>query len=321
MAAKLSPERIEQRKRNLEAARMAFRKIDGQIINGFPLIDSEVYHTKNGTPYLKKPGVVLISKPNTQIEGMRGFLKGFGENLSFEQYVDDPQKLDNGAQLIKVAGQVCYASFSKGRTWNIDADNYIEDIKKQEHGSVLEHPNYSFLIYGVSRSWSHEEVRHRAGKAFSQLSQRYVSGRVLRFVERQEYQNVPELHERFERGIEYANQEYNERAKILFNLQLRKQSKILSAEAKTDLKKKVQQAARSVLPNETETVLIDSGNGRAYQHTLNMRSGEHAETDMKELYFRLFLCVAMVEPLMFADFEIKEYPDGTRGAQSIYKKP
>lgn len=83
----------------------------------------------------------------------------------------------------------------------------------------------------------------------------------------------------------------------------------------------VEQAARSVLPNEIEKVLIDSGNGRAYQHTTNMRSGEHAETDMKELYFRLFLCMAIVEPLMFADFEIKEYSDGTRGAQSIYKKP
>ena len=60
--------------------------------------------------------------------------------------------------------------------------DYLENIKKQGHGSVLEHANYSVLVEGVSRSLTHELVRHRAGWAYSQLSQRYVDESVADFV-------------------------------------------------------------------------------------------------------------------------------------------
>ena len=66
---------------------------------------------------------------------------------------------------------------------------------------MLEHATFSFLCYGISRSNTHEIVRHRAGTAYSQLSQRFVSGKVLRFVERPEYRNHPSLHKRFEERI------------------------------------------------------------------------------------------------------------------------
>src|SRR5207253_5144706 len=59
---------------------------------------------------------------------------------------------------------------------------YLENIKKQGHGSVLEHANYSILLEGVSRSLTHELVRHRAGFAYSQLSQRYVDESQASFV-------------------------------------------------------------------------------------------------------------------------------------------
>ena len=59
---------------------------------------------------------------------------------------------------------------------------YLENIKKQGHGSVLEHANYSVLLEGVSRSLTHELVRHRAGFAYSQLSQRYVDESKADFV-------------------------------------------------------------------------------------------------------------------------------------------
>lgn len=321
MASKLTQERIEQRQKNLERARDAFTELGGQVVNGFPYIHSEVFHTPNGTPYLKSPGVVMIAKPQVELEGMRQFLAGFGPELRFEQYVDDPDVLEPGAQLVKVSGQVCYASYAPGRTKNVDAAGYIEDIKEQGHGSVLEHPSYSFLIYGVSRSYSHEEVRHRSGKGYSQLSQRYVSGRVLRFVERKEYQKNARLHTRFEDRIDQNLREYEEVAKELQELQDEGSEEILFGEAKTDQRKKVQQTARSVLANEAETVLVDTGNARAWQHTINMRSNDHAETEIREVYFRQYLCFAMVEQILFGDYEVQEYSDGTRGAQSPYRKP
>src|SRR4030095_6478382 len=65
---------------------------------------------------------------------------------------------------------------------NGETRKYLENIKKQGHGSVLEHANYSILLEGVSRSLTHELVRHRAGFAYSQLSQRYVDESHAAFV-------------------------------------------------------------------------------------------------------------------------------------------
>src|SRR5688572_33343354 len=78
----------------------------------------------------------------------------------------------DGERLAEFAGRLCYMSQRNpaGRATR----DYLENIKKQGHGSVLEHVNYSLLIEGVSRSLTHELVRHRAGFAYSQLSQRYV---------------------------------------------------------------------------------------------------------------------------------------------------
>jgi thymidylate synthase (FAD) len=90
---------------------------------------------------------------------------------------------------------------------------YFERLTSAGHGSVLEHANFSFLLYAISRSVTHELVRHRAGVGISQVSQRYVSGAVLRFVERPEYQNDPELHAHFE---ERAESEFRNLAVRLF---------------------------------------------------------------------------------------------------------
>ena len=156
---------------------------------------------------------------------------------------------------MKTAGQTCYASFGPQRTYNENAKRYFDNLSSSGHGSVFEHAMFSFLCYGISRSNTHEIVRHRAGTAFSQLSQRFVSGKVLRFVERPEYQEHPALHKRFEERIDRAAREYEEVADELLALQS-EGDQLLSAEAKTDRRKRVQQTARSVLPNEAETILV-----------------------------------------------------------------
>src|SRR5437867_4003810 len=93
------------------------------------------------------------------------------------------------------------------------------------------------------------------GFDFSQLSQRFVSGKMLRFVERPEYQEDEELHAQFLQRIERAAGEYAALTNRLLEMQ-QAGATILSAEARTDLRKKVQQAARSLLPNETEAPMV-----------------------------------------------------------------
>ena len=296
-----------------------FQQLGGSGADAFPSIHSAVSHTDTGTPYLRHAGVVMLAKPQVELEGMRPFLEGFGEDLDFAQYVDDPTPLTPGAQLMKTAGQTCYASFGPQRTYNENAKRYFGNLSSSGHGSVYEHAVFSFLLYGISRSNTHEIVRHRAGTAFSQLSQRFVSGKVLRFVERPEYRDHPALHKSFEERIDRAAREYAEIADELLSLQS-DGDQLLSADAKTDRRKRVQQTARSVLPNETETILVLSGNVRSWRHMIEMRTDQHAEAEIRDLFFRIFLCLRMAEPLLFEDYEIESYSDGIYGARTDWRK-
>lgn len=123
-----------------------------------------VLRTAAGTPYLQEPGVVLLARPATDVAGLGPFLSGLDDG--FADYVNDPTPLPPGTLLCKVAGQICYESFGSRRTTNAKAARYFANIMDQGHGSVLEHANYTVLLYGVSRSLTHELVRHRAGFAY-----------------------------------------------------------------------------------------------------------------------------------------------------------
>ncbi|MDQ4083822.1 MAG: FAD-dependent thymidylate synthase, partial [Actinomycetota bacterium] len=252
---------METSKRSTERIAELFGELSGEIVDGFPSIHSPVYHTKAGTSYLKAPGVVMLAKPQTNVSGLGGFLKGFDSSLGFPAYIEDPTRLPDSSQLCKTAGQLCYASFGPRRTTNENAAAYFERLTSAGHGSVLEHASFSFLLYGISRSVTHELVRHRHLN-FSQISQRYVSGSVLRFVERSEYADDPELHRLFEERADQAADEYEAMAGRLLERQERGVA-LLDAEYKTDARKKVQQTARSLLPNETEAPMVCTGNVRA----------------------------------------------------------
>ena len=177
---------METTERGARAASRLFDTLGGTVTDGFPAIHSPVYHTRAGTAYLRTPGVVMLARPRTNVAGLAGFLEGFDPELGFPSYLDDPTRLPDSSQLCKTAGQTCYLSFGPRRTKNENAAAYFERLTSAGHGSVLEHASFSFLLYGISRSVTHELVRHRAGAGFSQVSQRYVSGAVLRFVERPE---------------------------------------------------------------------------------------------------------------------------------------
>lgn len=287
-----------------------FEEFGGTVADGFPAVHSPVYHTGAGTPYLKAPGVVLLARPQTNVGGLGGFLEGFDPDLRFPEYLDDPTDLPDSSQLCKTAGQLCYASFGPRRTRNENAAAYFERLTSAGHGSVLEHASFSFLLYGISRSVTHELVRHRAGAGFSQISQRYVSGAVLRFVERPEYGEDEDLHRLFEERADRAAAEYGEMADRLLGRQ-EGGHEMLSADHKTDARKKVQQTARSLLPNETEAPMVFTGNVRALRHIVEMRADAHAESEIRNLALRLFLCLWTTDPILFGDYELGELPDGT----------
>lgn len=282
---------------------------NGDILR-YPAFHADVFQTEIGTYYLKEPGVVMVAQSVPNLEGMRTFLNGFDPKLKFGEYLDDPTKINPAAQIIKVAGQNCYMSFGENRTKNKDIETYMANLTGQGHGSVLEHPNFTLLFYGVSRSFTHELVRHRAGMGYSQESQRYVGGNVLRFVERPEFQGNTGLHKQFEKRIDRVSDEYENLTTKLLELQ-GEDYKIITAEQATDKRKKVRQASRAVLTNETEATIIVTGNIRAWHHIINMRVNEHAEIEIRKAIYKAYLCLREAEPTAFNDFEGVMHADGT----------
>jgi thymidylate synthase (FAD) len=309
---------LETTEPRTQRATELFETLGGTVADGFPAIHSPIHHTRAGTPYLKSPGVVMLAKPQTNVASLAGFLEGFDPKLRFPEYLDDPTRLPDSSQLCKTAGQTCYMSFGIKRTTNENAAKYFERLTSAGHGSVLEHSNFSFLLYGISRSVTHELVRHRH-LGFSQVSQRYVSGSVLRFVERPEYQSDEELHRLFEERADGAAAGYEAMANRLLERQEGGAS-MLSADYKTDARKKVQQTARSLLPNETEAPMVCTGNVRALRHIVEMRADAHAESEIRTLAVQIFLCLVTADPILFGDYEIGELPDGTHTVTTEYRK-
>lgn len=285
----------------------------------FPALHAAVFKTPQGVPYLKEPGAVVVSQPLVDINALRPFLDQFDPVLRFGEYVDDPTEVPAGTFLCKVAGQTCYCSWGEKRTMNDEARKYIANIIESGHGSVLEHANYGLFLYGISRSLTHELVRHRAGFAYSQVSQRYVDDTTLRFVMRPEYDGDPQLAPRFMSNIEHAAKEYREISDILEARQ-EAGTEILTGEKKRDRRKKVQQAARSVLPNETEAPVTVTANVRAWRHTLEMRASEHAETEIRRLFMKIYQLLVQLDPILFGDYVVVDLPDGTQCLHTDHPK-
>lgn len=267
--------------------------------------------------------------------------------------------------LTETAGRVCYMSFAKPRPGGNEA--YLTHIKESGHGSVLEHAVWSFVVTGVSRSLTHELVRHRAGFAYSQLSQRYVDESGTAFV-------VPhELREEVAAAAKLFRESWHcpafdaeecdvllrrdgltavERAGIQWlaavavsRLSYSRLTEYLEQKLKpvgvrkaetdpayaeqlggliesnaTERRRAARQAARSVLPNATETKVFVTANARALRHFLEQRGSAHAEPEIRKLAGK-FLDVLQAEaPNLFGDYTRTLLPDGTCAIDTPHRK-
>ena len=83
---------------------------------------------------------------------------------------------DGGQALAEFAGRACYQSWSKPNPVTATNAGYLRHILEVGHLSVLEHGTVSFYLTGVSRSLTHELIRHRHF-SYSQLhSATYPNG-------------------------------------------------------------------------------------------------------------------------------------------------
>ncbi len=245
----------------------------------------------------RAPRVTLIARPQ--------FLEP--EHLKVQWRGD----ASDGERLAEYAGRVCY--MSQHNPVNRTTAEYLENIKKQGHGSVLEHAVYVLLIEGISRSCSHELVRHRAGFGYSQLSQRYVDESHAAFVMPPAIQGDPHLEADWEREVADAQAAYVHAVEALLE-------RYAWVSDKVHRRKLAREAARSVLPNATEVKIVVSGNARAWRTMLELRCGEGAELEIRRLAVACLRALEREASALFSDFEIYVAADKEEAARVGYHK-
>ncbi len=295
---------------------------------------------------ITEPSVYVVGRQQVDAGELDRFLADHGVSWESDSEVA-------GEVLTETAGRLCYMSFAKPRPGGNSA--YLGHIKEVGHGSVLEHAVWNLLVTGVSRSLTHELVRHRAGFGYSQLSQRYVDESVAEYVVppdlaeevgdglelwtgswgrcnfgRDEYdcltssvpvhENEEPLTEEERIGIEWIN------AIATAHRAYTMMSDYLTAKAQargvsgTEARKYARQAARSVLPNATETKLFLTGNARALRHFLEMRGSRHAEPEIRQLAAVVLDVLVKESPHLFGDYRKEPLPDGTSEITTDYRK-
>ncbi len=217
----------------------------------------------------------------------------------------------DGERLAEFAGRLCY--MSQKNPAHRTTHDYLENIKKQGHGSVLEHANYSLLLEGISRSLTHELVRHRAGFAYSQLSQRYVDESDAAFVVPPAILGDDALVAQWQAQVEGAQATYI----ALVEKLMERYSWVAD---KVHRRKMAREAARGVLPNSTETKIVVTANARAWRTMLELRTGEGAEQEIRRLGVLVLRTLQAEAPAFFADFEVYTAEDRVESARISYHK-
>jgi len=217
----------------------------------------------------------------------------------------------DGERLAEFAGRLCY--MSQRNPANRTTAEYLTNILKQGHGSVFEHAVYVLLIEGVSRSLTHELVRHRAGFGYSQLSQRYVDESEAAFVLPPAIQGDAAAEEAWQAQVESAQASYVAAVNHLME-------RYAWVDDKIHRRKLAREAARSVLPNGTETKIVVSGNIRAWRTMLELRLGEGAEREIRRFAVKVLETLRTETPRFFADFELYTAEDGAQAGRVAYHK-
>ncbi len=187
----------------------------------------------------------------------------------------------NAEAVIEKAGRTCYCSTPKAQP--AGEKNLIHRIIKNGHHSALEHASATFRITGVSRSFTHQLVRHRLC-AFSQRSQRYVNEKSFAFVEPESIREKTEAHRLFEEFMADAKNAYCK----LQELGIKNED------------------ARFVLPNAVQSEIVLSANFRELRHIFCVRCDRHAQWEIREVALQMLRIMKKEAPSVFGDFVIDE---------------
>jgi len=240
------------------------------------------------------PSIHLIARPSIDLDGMRDYLEDVGGSGWLERRTRDGSRND-AQMLVEFAGRVCYRSWEPGLNPNVtrvreDQGEYLGNLLRSLHGSVLEHASYTFAFRNVSRVFTHELVRHRAGSAFSQESLRYVRLTDIGF-------RVPPALEPLREQVVSLVEQLEE-----FQVSAAEALGLDDDGVPFSVKKEVTSALRRLAPIGLSTDIVWTANVRTLRHVIEMRTAPGAEEELRFVFGLVAERMIAEAPALFQDF-------------------
>lgn len=209
--------------------------------------------------------------------------------------------------LAEFAGRACYQSWGRPNPATATNDGYLANILKQGHESVLEHASITFYVAGVSRSLTHELIRHRH-LSFSELSQRYVDMDQAKFaipplILASLMRSAPDGTTLQEVVEHFQSSDFFSDVREAYSGCIEDISEIMP----DTNRKQIREAARCVMPNCTETKIVVTGNVRAWRDVLKKRYHVAADAEIREFAAEVLWHLRRFAPSSFQDFPDKPF--------------
>jgi thymidylate synthase (FAD) len=223
------------------------------------------------------------------------FMGDLAEEESGGKWINDEGP--SASELTEFSGRQCYESWSRPNPATATVEGYIGNIIQQNHFSVLEHGSATFRVSGVSRSLTHELVRHRH-MSFSQQSQRYVQVRADEFV-------VPPLFRGDDTSQTFLRHQWESAIEAYDALTARWLPILIQRGIEPHMARKMaREAARCVLPNMTPTAIVVTANHRTWREFLEKRGSIFADQEIRELAVLIYKRLAARDPALYQDFHL-----------------
>jgi thymidylate synthase (FAD) len=240
---------------------------------------------------MSDPKIYVLARPSFTSE-VDSFL--LNEGQEWKGTISEPAE-----RLVEFAGRICYMAFGARQSPKTNSE-YIQNLLRQGHESVLEHAVWTFLLTNVSRAFTHQLVRHRIGFSFSQLSQQYHDESEARFLIPEGLEAFPEAANAWRTATASAMNAYKN---IL--------SSLLTGKPSKEALRAIRTAARSVLPNATETKIVVTVNARAIRHFLSVRGSIEGDLEMRRVSSLIYSMILHDAPALVQDFRCQYLSDGT----------
>ncbi len=248
-----------------------------------------------------QPEVFLVARPQIDYQQLAAYLHEVGGESWLQKL--DTGELGDAQNLAEFAGKICYRSWEPGLNPNVrrvrtDQATYLtQAILAQQHGSVLEHASFSFVLHNISRVASHELVRHRPGVAISQESLRFVRLADIPF---------------WFPGWAQGDTELMKRATALLE-QMEEFQRWMAGHFGLDdegvpfhEKKHKTSFMRRFAPDGVATGLLWTANIRTLRHTIEARTDSGAEEEIRLVFGKIGELMRAEAPALFSDYTIEE---------------